>query len=84
MSLRRGLIRRASRRWSIPTRCRCARSKATAISAGRRHDIFLTEVLWGEPIGLLPIDDGLFTVYFAHLPLVGFDSKRGKLVRYTG
>ena len=45
-----------------------------------KQDIFLTEVLWGESIGLLPAGHGLFTVYFAHLPLVGFDSKRGKLV----
>ncbi len=47
----------------------------------KKQDIFLTEVLWGEPIGLLPVGDGRFTVYFAHLPLVGFDSRRGKLVQ---
>jgi len=46
----------------------------------KKKDIFLTEVLWGEPIGLLPIGDGLFNIYFAQLPLVGFDAKRGKLV----
>ncbi|HEV2700123.1 MAG TPA: IS481 family transposase [Steroidobacteraceae bacterium] len=46
----------------------------------KKQDIFLTEVLWGEPIGLLPIGDGLFNLHFAHLPLIGFDSKRGKLV----
>ena len=46
----------------------------------KKQDIFLSEVLWGEPIGLLPTGDHRFTVYFAHLPLTGFDSKQGKLV----
>ena len=35
----------------------------------KKHDIFLSEVLWGEPIGLLPVDDGIYAVYFAHMPL---------------
>jgi transposase InsO family protein len=46
----------------------------------KKKDIFLTEVLWDEPIGLLPIGDGLFNIYFADRPLIGFDSKRCKLV----
>jgi transposase InsO family protein len=46
----------------------------------KKKDIFLTEVLWGEPIGLLPIKNGLFTIYFANLPLIGLDANRGKLV----
>ena len=46
----------------------------------KKHDVFLTEVLWGEPIGLMPTADGIYTVYFAHLPLVRFDPLRGKLV----
>jgi len=49
----------------------------------KKKDIFLTEVLWGEPIGLLPAGDNLFTIYFAHLPLAGFDAVRGKLVPLT-
>ena len=40
----------------------------------KKHDVFLTEVLWGESIGLLPEDDRWFTIYFAHLPLARFDS----------
>jgi len=24
----------------------------------KKHDVFLSEVLWGEPVGLLPVDDG--------------------------
>jgi transposase InsO family protein len=47
----------------------------------KRKDVFLSEVLWAEPIGLLPLGDGLFTIYFANRPLVGFDSKQGKLVQ---
>jgi transposase InsO family protein len=46
----------------------------------KKHDVFLTEVLWGEPVGLQPLGHGLFNIYFAHLPLVGFDAARGKLV----
>jgi transposase InsO family protein len=46
----------------------------------KKKDIFLTEVLWGESIGLLPIGHDLFNIYFATRPLVGFDPSRDKLV----
>ncbi|HTX40995.1 MAG TPA: integrase core domain-containing protein [Acidobacteriaceae bacterium] len=49
----------------------------------KKKDIFLTEVLWGESIGLLPLGNNLFHIYFAHQPLVGFDAGRGKLVPLT-
>jgi hypothetical protein len=49
----------------------------------KKKDIFLTEVLWGEPVGLMPIGDNLFNIYFADRLLVGFDSKRDKLVPLT-
>jgi len=49
----------------------------------KKKDIFLTEVLQGEPIGLLPIGDRLFNIYFADTPLAGFDAARGKLVRLS-
>jgi transposase InsO family protein len=42
----------------------------------KKQDVFLSEVLWGEPVGLLPDDDRWFTVYFAHLPLARFDSRK--------
>jgi transposase InsO family protein len=38
----------------------------------KKHDVFLSEVLWGEPVGLLPVDDGVYTIYFAHVPLALF------------
>jgi transposase InsO family protein len=41
----------------------------------KKHDVFLSEVLWGEPVGLLPVDDGVYTVYFAHVPLGLFDER---------
>jgi transposase InsO family protein len=40
----------------------------------KRHEVFVSEVLWGERVGLLPIDERWYTVYFAHLPLGRFDS----------
>jgi transposase InsO family protein len=42
----------------------------------KHHDIFLSEVLWGENVGLLPEDDRWFTIYFAQLPLARFDSRK--------
>ena len=45
----------------------------------KKHDVFLSEVLWGEPVGLLPAEDESFTVYFAHLPLARFDTRTCKL-----
>jgi transposase InsO family protein len=44
----------------------------------KKHDIFLSEVLWGERVGLLPVDDDCFTVYFAHVPLARFDARSSK------
>jgi len=36
--------------------------------------IFLSETLMGETIGLLPLDDRVYTVYFAAFPIARFDS----------
>jgi len=44
----------------------------------KKHDVFLSEVLWGERVGLLPVDDGLYRVYFAHMPLAMFDERYRK------
>jgi len=40
----------------------------------KKHDVFLSEVLWGERIGMLPVDERWFTIYFAQLPIAAFDS----------
>ncbi len=42
----------------------------------KKYDVFLSEVLWGERVGLLPEDDCWFTIYFAQLPLARFDSHK--------
>jgi hypothetical protein len=42
----------------------------------KKHDVFLTEVLWGENVGLCPEDDRWFTIYFAQYPLARFDSQK--------
>ena len=46
----------------------------------KRHQVFVSEVLWGERIGLLPRDERWYTVYFAHLPLGNFDSWRCRVL----
>ena len=42
----------------------------------KHQPVFLSEVLWGERIGLLPIDDRFFRVYFADFPIARFDSRK--------
>ena len=42
----------------------------------RGHKIFLTEALGGQEVGLEPIDDRYFEIYFATVPVGVFDSKR--------
>jgi transposase InsO family protein len=42
----------------------------------KKDDVFLSEVLWGERIGLLQEDDRWFTVYFAQHPIALFDSQQ--------
>jgi len=34
----------------------------------------------GERVGLLPVDDESFTIYFAHMPLARFDSRLLRVV----
>jgi transposase InsO family protein len=46
------------------------------------HKVFLTESLAGEAVGLEPIDDRHFTVYFAHLPIALFDAHELRTVRF--
>jgi putative transposase len=41
---------------------------------GRRH-VFLNETLIGEHVGLEPIDEPWYTIYFIHVPLARFDSR---------
>jgi len=41
----------------------------------KKQEVFLSEVLWGERIGLLPVDERWLTIYFAQLPIACFDSR---------
>ncbi len=42
----------------------------------KKYDVFLSEVFWGEQVGLLPEDDRWFTIYFAEVPVARFDSRK--------
>jgi hypothetical protein len=42
----------------------------------KKEDVFLSEVLWGEPVGLLADDERWYTIYFAQLPIARFDSQQ--------
>jgi putative transposase len=42
----------------------------------KAQEVFLSETLIGEPIGLLPVDDRIYAVYFAAFPIAFFDSRR--------
>lgn len=41
----------------------------------KHQDMFLTETLIGERVGLLPMDARFYTVYFAEFPIARFDSR---------
>ncbi len=41
----------------------------------KHQDVFLTETLIGEHVGLLPEDEHFYTVYFAEFPIARFDSR---------
>lgn len=45
----------------------------------KKKDIFLSEVLWGESIGLMPINKEMRMIYFAHLPLARLHAPTGTL-----
>ncbi len=42
----------------------------------KKYDVFLSEVPWGERVGLLPEDERWFTIYFAQFPIARFDSQQ--------
>ncbi len=41
----------------------------------QKYEVFLSEVLWGERVGLLPEDERWYTMYFAQFPIARFDSQ---------
>jgi len=42
----------------------------------KKHDVVLSQVLWGERVGLLPVDERWYTIYFAQFPIARFDSRK--------
>lgn len=46
-----------------------------------KQDVFLSEVLWSERVGLLPEDGRWFTIYFAQYPIARFDSQELQVKR---
>jgi hypothetical protein len=47
----------------------------------KHADVFLSEVLYGERVGLLPIDDRYCRVYFATVPIARFDMHKLQVQR---
>jgi transposase InsO family protein len=45
----------------------------------RQRFIFVSQVLAGEPLGLEPVDDGIWSVHFATVLLARFDEREGRL-----
>jgi transposase InsO family protein len=45
----------------------------------KKHEVFVSEVLWGEHLGLLPTDERWFTVYFGKFPIARFDRRHAYL-----
>lgn len=45
----------------------------------RGRFIFVSQVLVGEPLGLEPVDDGIWSVHFATILLARFDEREGRL-----
>jgi len=45
----------------------------------RGRAIFVSELLWGERVGLEAIDDGVYRVWFGSLELGRLDERRGKI-----
>jgi transposase InsO family protein len=46
----------------------------------KHQHVFVSETLIGERIGLLPIDERFYTVYFAAFPIARFDSRKRETV----
>jgi putative transposase len=46
----------------------------------KKHELFLSEVLWGERIGLLPMNERWYTIYFAQFPIARFDSRQLRIL----
>ena len=74
---RRERIQRGWRNRNTAARCGCG-ACSSGLFRWKSQEVFLSETLRGERIGLLPMDERFYTVYFAAFPIARFDShKRG-------
>lgn len=46
----------------------------------KQYNVFLSEALWSERIGLLPMEDDWFMVYFATVPVARFTSRHHRVL----
>ena len=46
----------------------------------KKQDVGLSQVLWGERVGLLPVNERWFTIYFAQFAIARFDSQKLKVL----
>lgn len=53
------------------------------ISWRGHRDVFLTEALIGERVGLYPVDDRFYLIYFATVPIARFDSHELRVMPLT-
>ena len=60
---------------------RVRRVDCTGSFSWNHENVFLSETLGYERIGLLPLDDRYYRVYFADFPLARFDSYRLRVER---
>jgi hypothetical protein len=48
------------------------------------QDVRVSQALAGQRVGLKPVDDGLWRVYFAHVPLGLFDERKKRVFPEKG
>jgi hypothetical protein len=46
----------------------------------KKHEVFLSEVLWAERVGLLPLDERWFTIYFGPFAIARFDTYKLRIM----
>jgi hypothetical protein len=57
------------------------RVRQGGVISWKMRNLFLSEVLEGEAVGLLPLDDRWYRIYFAAFPIARFDSQRRRIER---
>lgn len=57
------------------------RVRTDGVIKWRGSKIYVSEALRGEPVGLVPIDNDCWQLYFAHMALGVLDERQGKIIR---